>query len=99
MNLSKWVVILIFLILIIFILGFFTGRYFINENLTGKSVADITNKSYSWTTAICNTENKCIDVLIECENGKVKNISPMSDLIEFKGYWEDPRINGVTYCE
>ena len=97
MDNGKKIIIVFVLIVIAFVLGFLIGKLG-NGNVTGRAVDELGEK-YSWTSAICDS-NRCIDVLIECENGKVMNIEPLSkNFVEFDSDWKDPRVNGVKYCE
>lgn len=59
-------------------------------NFTGKSVSELED-NYSYTKAICNTNKECIDVLIVCENKKVKSLEPIGDIVKFGEDWEDFR--------
>jgi hypothetical protein len=90
---KKWVVIGLFA----FVVGFAIGIFLFGGGITGRAVEDI-EKNYSYTTAVCNDYNQCIDVLIECEQGKVKKIVPVSELVEFEDDWEDVRGDG-EFCE
>jgi hypothetical protein len=78
----KEIIIVAVLLIAAFLIGFFIKRAGMtgNATLTGSAVQDIDN-NYSWTKAICNG-NKCIDVLIECKNGNVVSLRPMSDLVD-----------------
>ena len=87
------------LIAIAFFIGLVVGNVLVSGGITGNVVSiNQVDNNYTWTSAICDGENKCIDVLIECENGSVKNLQPMSDFVEFSEDWKDPR-NDVDYCE
>ena len=71
-------IIIVGIILIILVAVFFFRSY-----ITGNVVA---NEEYSYTKAICNDETgKCVDVLVECENGQVKSLKPMSDVLVIEG--------------
>ena len=63
--------------------------------LTGKPI-DLGN--YTYTTAICNSGNSCIDVKIECSNGEVVNMEPISDLRFFGDDWKDEREKKTDFC-
>ncbi len=90
----------IVLVIVALIVGILIGKYAFNGSLTGSVVSNAeNNRSYSWTTAICDDKNRCVDVLIECENGNVKNLTPVSDLNEFSDNWTDPRSGKLNYCE
>ena len=77
------------------VLGLIIGIYIDELNFTGKAIVE--NK-YSWTKAICNDNNECIDIRIECENGDVKSIRPISDLKKFELNWSDPRLDDRELC-
>jgi hypothetical protein len=68
-------------LLIVFLLV--GGVYYMNEmRITGKAVID---DRYSYTKAICekfNGINRCVDMLIECENGEVKSLKPLTEVVE-----------------
>lgn len=94
-------ILIVILIVIALFIGILVGRYVLDSDsgVTGNVVLN-ERKNYTWTTAICDDEsNKCIDVLIECVDGKVMSIKPVSNLTEFSDKWSDPRVNGVRYCE
>jgi len=88
------------LVVIVFILvisAFLLGLFFNKLVFTGK-VIDTNLASYSWTKAICNSENKCVDVKIDCENGKVSSVELVSGMIENPEDWIDPRNNSEALC-
>ena len=88
--------IVILFVLLALIVGFAIGKI----SLTGEVVKEQVDKRYTWTTAICDYENKCLDVLISCDNGNVVGITPVSDYITHNTSWQDPRINlSKEYCE
>lgn len=96
MNKNLFTVIVVVVALIV---GILVGKYVFNGSLTGSAVSsNENNRSYSWTTAICDDENRCMDVLIECENGSVKSLKPVSDLREFADNWSDSRKGKLNYC-
>jgi len=45
----------------------------------------------TWTKAICNGENYCLDVQITCSEGEVIDIKPTDEGSHFPEDWEDPR--------
>lgn len=63
---------------------------------TGQAISN--PKGYSYTTAICNTQNECIDILVTCDNNQVISIKPSSDLIKFDKDWQDIRDSVENYC-
>jgi len=84
----------IFLIALLILLAFISGLLLQKFVLTGSAVADINNISdneYSWTRAICNDNNDCLDILISCKNGNVIDIKPASDFVRYPLQWEDLR--------
>ena len=93
-NINKYLIIIL-LIVLAFLLGFFSSRIF--PSLTGKAITEDeqeTLKNYTWTKAICNSKNECVDVLITCENGKVKKIEPVSELVKI----ENLSYNSSGFC-
>lgn len=68
------------LVLALIMISFFAGFYFYKMSLTGKTVSE---EKTSWTKAICDEENRCIDVKIYCYGNRVEKIEPSSELIEF----------------
>lgn len=81
---------IILLIILMFILGIVIGFFISRVNLTGNVIKE---ENYSWTKAICNSQNQCIDVLITCIDGKVVSIEPASELLDYDIGWNDPREN------
>ncbi len=91
------IVLYIFILILVFILGFLLSRL----SITGRSVqqANETGNEYTWTKAICNEKNECIDVLILCANGQAISIKPVSWLVQHPENWTDPRGNSsVELC-
>jgi hypothetical protein len=77
-------------IFFVFIFGILIGILLNDFSMSGRVVSDFDNK-YSWTRAICNSENECIDVVIDCKDGKVVNITPIFYRIRHGEDWEDFR--------
>jgi hypothetical protein len=77
---KKEIMIFAVLLVVAFVIGFFAKNSGLTGNvtMTGGAIQEVED-NYSWTKAICN-EGKCIDVLIECKNGNVVSLRPMSDL-------------------
>ena len=65
---------------------YFTGKAVSNTELNA-------DKIYSHTRAICNLHNECLDVIIYCEDGRVTDIEPISDIVQQELNWSDPRGN------
>ena len=68
---------------------FLTGKTITETNIDKFNVLYL---NYSWTTAICNDKNECIDVHVVCRNGKVESLEPVSELVKYGEDWKDPRI-------
>jgi hypothetical protein len=84
--------------IVAFIAGVLVGLLANNFVFTGKAVDEtLEARSYTHTKAICNSNKECIDVLISCEKGKVKNIEPVSELREF-GNLDDFDFSDGEYC-
>jgi hypothetical protein len=87
-----------------FIVGVLIQGYALKSfSFSGLAIANVDenierSRNYSWTKAICDNENKCIDVMIECRDGSVVSIEPVSELIDNGLDWVDPR-NEDVYCE
>ncbi len=83
--------------IVVLLLGAFGGGYLLGQGkVTGSVVAS--SKTYSWTTAICNERNQCIDVLVQCAGGNVVSLTPVSNLTFFSDAWEDPRTEHPPLC-
>lgn len=90
----------------VFVLGFVLGiiAYSMYNSavvklsaITGNAV-DGESENYTWTTAICNSNNECMDVLVECSNGEVVSLSPITNLTSFGRDWNDFR-DKLGYCK
>jgi len=56
------------------------------------SVFDRNTDFHSYTKAVCNYEtNYCVDMLITCQYGEIKDMRPIADGVYFSNDWEDPR--------
>jgi hypothetical protein len=74
---KRKIIIILGIILIILVAVFFFRSY-----ITGNVVSETS----SYTKAICNDQTgKCVDVLVECENGEVKSLKPMSEVLVIEG--------------
>ncbi len=80
------------------LIGFSLAGFFDEVSLTGRAVEE-SDLNYTYTKAICNSENRCIDVLVECEGGKVKSLEPVSSLRFFGDKFEDFREDISGFCE
>ncbi len=96
--LSKKLLVISLFIAIAFLIGLLIGNVLIDGGITGNIVINQLDNNYTWTSAICDG-NKCVDVLIACENGSVKGLTPISGFVEFDVEWEDPRSGNTDYCE
>ena len=85
------------LIIIIIILLFLVGTFFLTAKTTGNTVKDY----YTYTKAICNENNFCQDHIITCENKKIISIEPITGAsIQQTENWQDPRKNkSEILCE
>ena len=45
----------------------------------------------TWTKAVCNEENYCLDIQITCSEDRVIGIKPTDEGAYFPEDWEDPR--------
>lgn len=72
----------ILLILAAFILGILVSLTITKLTPTGQVIEEPQN-DYTYTRAICNENNECIDVLVECQNSKVSSLKPVSELKDF----------------
>lgn len=78
------------------ILGLLIGVFLSGSlNLTGNVVED---KDYTYTTAVCNIDNECIDVTISCQNGRVTDIVPLLFVVKHPKNWTDIRGNVTAFC-
>ena len=80
----------------------FTLGLYVNEiktftigSVTGLAVAEVSNENttqlYAWTTALCGTDDRCIDVLVHCNGTQILNLTPISAAIWHSEEWQDPR--------
>ena len=83
------------LFLVVFVFGVLIGLLISNFSITGDVVQK--QENYSYTTAICSPEKKCIDVFVECSNGEVVSLMPASNLIQHEAVWNDFR-DGEDFC-
>ncbi len=93
--------ILIVFAVLIFVSGVLVGKFLFDfqGNVTGNVISENENNSYSWTTAVCNEKNECVDVIIKCDKGNVIEITPASELKNFDGNWSDRRNEKKEYCK
>ena len=67
------------------------------NRVTGAAIVDLegntTNatRHYSWTTALCGLDRRCMDVQVECNGSQIMNVTPVSNLVWHTEEWEDPR--------
>ena len=92
MNKITIVLAIVVLLVVVFVLG----MNFDNVGFTGKAVK---TEIYTYTKAICSPTGECIDVLIECKNGEVEDMTILSDLKNFSDIedWTPP--NKTAFCE
>ena len=83
---KSWI--LLFAILAILVVTFFLG--FLQANITGNSIKS--DFDYSYTKAICDGKNLCMDYEIKCKNNKSISVSPITgSVVQFPESWKDPR--------
>lgn len=87
----KWV-----LIVLLVAIAFFAG-FFIRNSFTGNVVQDI-HDNYSYTRALCNSDNECMDVVISCSGGNVASIVPSSIVVRQLDGWQDTRNLSEKLC-
>jgi hypothetical protein len=68
---------------------------FIKPRITGDTIV---NKN-SYTYAVCDKNKFCEDYYIECENNKLKKISPTGFAIQQPEEWQDERPPITEYCK
>lgn len=80
-----------------FILGAIFGLVitliFVQNFISAKAIEE-----YSYTKAICNSENYCEDYIIHCQEGEVIKFSPTGFTIQQSKNWEDDRED-KTLCD
>ena len=81
------------------VLGSLAGIVVGNFVLTGR-VVEVSESfpEYTYTTTLCKNQ-RCVSVLVECNNGEIVNFSLMSEYKEFGGDWENLRGDIRDYCE
>jgi hypothetical protein len=97
----------IYTILISFVIGaaisfsltFFSSNLSPDPTITGQVILEQPTSQYTYTTAICNDNNECIDVLVECINGNVISLTPSSDLLDLGPEFDDFREKQDQFCE
>jgi len=90
---------MILIVASLIILSFFFGFIFSKISFTGRVVQEQElGKSYTWTKAICNSNNECFDVKIVCEDGNAVSIVPVSRVVQHSSDWEDPRDDSEKLC-
>ena len=54
----------------------------------------------SWTKAICDDSNFCIDIEIVCASGRIVDLKPVKYGVQFDKAWADPRSVELqnTWC-
>ena len=94
------IILIIVLLALAFCGGFFVQKIaFTGQTITETNTNSITSQ-YSWTTAICNASNECIDIHVECDGGKILSLKPMSGLMHWDSNWSDPRGgNPNVFCK
>jgi len=92
---NKMYILLGVLIVLAFFAGFFVNRF--SSGISGSVIYETGN--YTWTKAVCNSENWCMDVVISCADGNVVGIEPVDSLVKHGENWTDIRGNSSDiYC-
>jgi uncharacterized membrane protein YqgA involved in biofilm formation len=81
------------IILLAFVLGMLVG----NIVFTGKTIEDF-SQNYSYSTAICNSEKQCIDILVFCAENEVVNLEPVTELRDFSDLENWQENSSVSFC-
>jgi hypothetical protein len=56
--------------------------------------------NYSYTRAMCNATNYCQDYEVNCSNGDILNIKPISQAsVQHSLSWKDPRETPQDLCK
>lgn len=86
---------IILILTLLIIIAFFEAMILINNQLDDTANPPDNEKPknvYTYTKAICNSDNYCQDSIIECEEDKVTKISPITGaIVHFSDDWKDPR--------
>ncbi len=79
------------LIFSICILCFGLGFFISNFSFTGKVIDNPQN--YSYSTALCNQNKQCLDVLVFCSGNEILEIKPITELRDFSNLsdWKAPK--------
>lgn len=91
----KYTILVLALVLLAFVGGMLVSRVIFTGNVIRQE--SIKPNYYSWTKAVCNSGNECIDVQVTCENGKVAGIEPVSQILKKEASWTDDR-NISEFC-
>lgn len=95
------IVLVILLLLGVFGAGFFIQRLsataFVVQQPESTQQADI-SQMYSWTTALCGSDGKCLDVIVACNGTTILNVTPTSGVVEHYADWQDPRGGNRELC-
>jgi len=89
------IILIVLLVIVVFVLGilfkdilsFITGSVVLNQD--DKGIGE--KKVETFTTAVCNNDKECVDVLVTCLNGNVSKMELASNLTKFSDSWEDKR--------
>jgi len=54
--------------------------------------------TYSYTKAICNSENICRDYEIVCQNNELISMNYLGSVTQHPAYWQDPRNKQALCC-
>lgn len=81
-----------FILMGVFLLGILIGFFFSRLSVQSNVIREF---DYTYTRAVCNN-GLCIDVEITCSDGKVREIKPVSKLIEIENPL--PGIEEENFC-
>ena len=89
-------------IVVVFVaLAFGAGYMLRDARLTGQEIQEAQAEEhfkYSWTLALCGTENSCMDVRVECDGSEILSVTPISGIIQHTLDWQDPRGGNPELC-
>lgn len=91
---------ILFGFLAVFVFGVLIGIFLEGRGITGKAVLNEDNlsRNYGWTTAVCDDDTReCIDIFVNCSQGKVVDMRPVSNLMYLGKNWSDVRRE-KEYC-
>ena len=79
--------ILLLVLLLVFLAGNLAFLMAFRSSITGKAVEN----KYTFTKAICNSDNYCEDYNISCSNGNLEFMKPTGNAVQFQEDFVDNR--------